>query len=125
MKIEGGAGGLYCRIVARRVGQGRDREGFANARAIQNALSRITERQSQRLKLERRKKGKKVDDMLFTKEDLIGPEPSQALETSAAWNKLKALIGLDSVKKTIEALLDSVSITTSGNFRRSRLLSLH
>jgi SpoVK/Ycf46/Vps4 family AAA+-type ATPase len=108
MKVEGGFGGLYCRIVARRVGRGRGHEGFANARAIENTRSRIADRQSKRLKQERKGQGSRVDDFLLTKEDLIGAEPSQVLETSSAWRKLKATIGLDSVKKTIEALLESI-----------------
>ncbi|OKL58227.1 hypothetical protein UA08_06552 [Talaromyces atroroseus] len=108
MKVEAGFGGLYCRIVARRVGQGRGREGFANARAVENAMARISDRQSRRLKRERRSRGSKVDDFLLTKEDLIGPEPSQALENSSAWQKLKQMIGLESVKNTVKALLDSV-----------------
>lgn len=44
----------------------------------------------------------------MTKEDLIGPEPSQALESSSAWQKLKSMIGLGSVKTTVQSLLDSI-----------------
>jgi flagellar biosynthesis GTPase FlhF len=108
MKVEGGFGGLYCRIVARRIGRGRGREGFANARAVENAMARISDRQSKRLKRERRSRSSKVDDFLLTKEDLIGSEPSQALGNSSAWQKLKQMIGLESVKNTVKALLDSV-----------------
>ncbi|KAJ9255512.1 hypothetical protein DTO212C5_9142 [Paecilomyces variotii] len=108
MKVEDGLRGLYSRIVARRIGRGRGREGFANARAIENARSRIAERQSERLKHERRNRGSQPDEFLLTKEDLIGPEPSQALESSSAWQKLKSMIGLDSVKKDIQSLLDSI-----------------
>ncbi|OJJ44977.1 hypothetical protein ASPZODRAFT_70336 [Penicilliopsis zonata CBS 506.65] len=108
MKAEDGMGGLYCRIVARRIGRGRGREGFGNARAVENTRARISERQAKRLALERRTKGGSVDDLLFTKEDLIGPEPSQALEDCSAWEKLQSMIGLDAVKKTIKALLDSI-----------------
>lgn len=108
MKVEGGHGGLYCRIVARRVGRGRGREGFANARAIENAFAKVLERQSARLKRERRSLKSRVDDFLLTKEDLVGPEPSAALQSSSAWKKLKSMIGLESVKSTVEALLDSI-----------------
>lgn len=108
MKVEGGMGGLYCRIVARRVGRGRGHEGFGNARAVENAFTRIADRQSKRLAKERRTQDGSVDDMLFTKEDLIGPEPSHALQSSTAWKKLEAMIGLDAVKKTVKALLDSI-----------------
>lgn len=107
MKLEGGTGGLYSRIVARRVGRGRGKEGLADARAVENAFFRISERQAKRISRERRSKST-VDDMLLTKEDLIGPEPSQALGNCPAWQKLQDMIGLQSVKDTITALLDSI-----------------
>ena len=107
MKIEGGMDGLYSRIVARRVGRGRGKEGFANARAVENAFSRISERQANRISRERRSQNS-VDDMLLTKEDLIGPEPSQALQHCVYWQELQEMIGLQSVKDTVQALLDSI-----------------
>ncbi|KAF9871866.1 hypothetical protein CkaCkLH20_10800 [Colletotrichum karsti] len=50
----------------------------------------------------------KVDPLFFTKEDLIGPEPASALSKSEAWNKLRSLIGLFSVKESVKALIDSI-----------------
>lgn len=108
MKVEDNLGGLYCRIVARRVGMGRGREGFANARAVENAMSKISERQAARLSRERRQGGGKIDDFFLSKEDMIGPDPSQALKSSSAWQKLQSMIGLDVVKKTVEAILDTM-----------------
>lgn len=108
MKVEDNLGGLYCRIVARRVGMGRGREGFANARAVENAMSKISERQAARLSRERRQGGGKIDDFFLSKEDMIGPDPSQALKSSNAWQKLQSMIGLDAVKKTVEAILDTM-----------------
>lgn len=113
MRIEGGMDGLYSRIVARRVGRGRGKEGFANARAVENALLRISERQASRISRERRSQ-RTVDVMLLTKEDLIGHEPSQALNNCSAWQKLQDMIGLQSVKDTIQALLTSIQY----NYRR-------
>lgn len=107
MKVEGGTDGLYSRIVSRRVGRGRGREGFANARAVENVCSRIYDQQATRLKRSRKTQSV-VDDLLLTKEDLIGPEPSQALQSSSAWQELQVMIGLDSVKKTVKAMLDSL-----------------
>jgi hypothetical protein len=46
--------------------------------------------------------------LLLTKEDLIGPEPSEALSKSEAWQKMSKLIGLESVKQAVRSLLDSV-----------------
>ncbi|CAI7659971.1 unnamed protein product [Penicillium viridicatum] len=108
MKVEDNLGGLYCRIVARRVGTGRGREGFANARAVENAMSKISERQAARLSRERRQGGGKIDDFFLSKEDMIGPDPSQALKSSNSWQKLQSMIGLDAVKKTVEAILDTM-----------------
>ncbi|CDM37011.1 hypothetical protein DTO013E5_7175 [Penicillium roqueforti] len=108
MKVEDNLGGLYCRIVARRVGSGRGREGFANARAVENAMAKISERQAVRLSWETRQAASKVDNLFLSKEDMIGPDPSQALKSSNAWQKLQTMIGLDSVKKTVEAILDTM-----------------
>jgi hypothetical protein len=107
MKTEGGLGGLYVRIVARRIGRGRGRDGFGNAREVQNRLAHITERQAKRLRKERRA-GARPDDFLLTKEDLIGPEPSSALKNNAAWIRLQKLIGLTSVKDSVRILLDGM-----------------
>jgi Cdc6-like AAA superfamily ATPase len=108
MKVEGGPRGLYCRIVARRIGRARGKDGFGNARAVENMRSRIAERQANRLREERKKRGNAPDDLLLAKEDLIGVEPARALENCSAWNKLQAMIGLSDVKQTVQALLDSI-----------------
>jgi len=79
MKIEGGLGGLYVRIVSRRIGRGHGRDGFGNARAVHNEFSRIADRQAKRLQQQRRE-GLCSDDMVLTKEDLLGPEPSSVLK---------------------------------------------
>ena len=107
MQLEDGMSGLYARIVARRIGRGRGRDGFGNARDVQNKISQITERQAKRLRKERRA-GAKPDDNLWTKEDLIGPEPSSILKNNPAWKRLQKLIGLASVKQAVQSLLDGI-----------------
>ncbi|KAM3560257.1 hypothetical protein ARSEF4850_003737 [Beauveria asiatica] len=109
MKAEEGLQGLYCRIATCRVGRARGKEGFGNARAVENLLSVIYRRQSDRLRVERRE-GSRPDDLLLTKEDFLGPEPTNALLKSKAWVKLQELIGLDSVKESIKSLVDSVTV---------------
>lgn len=104
---------LYLRVATRRLGLGRGKEGFGNARAVENLLAKIMSRQANRLRKERRK-GVHSDDLLFTMEDLVGPEPSNALTTSKAWAKLQGLIGLKSVKQSVKALVDSLQT----NYRR-------
>ncbi|KAL6872438.1 P-loop containing nucleoside triphosphate hydrolase protein [Trichoderma longibrachiatum] len=108
MEVEDGPDGLYFRIAARRVGQGRGKEGFGNARAMENYLARIEKRQANRIRLERMAK-KKPNDFLFTKEDIIGPEPSLSLQNCPAWKKLNAMIGLKEVKEQVKILLDSLT----------------
>ncbi|KAK4141737.1 helicase required for RNAi-mediated heterochromatin assembly 1 [Dichotomopilus funicola] len=116
MDCEDGFSGLYCRIVARRVGRARGTEGFGNARAMENVLDRIARRQSNRLRRERKKlKGNpdkkqqaNINDFFFTKEDLIGPEPANALTKCNAWKKVQNLVGLGAVKKAVQALVDSI-----------------
>lgn len=78
-----------------------------NGRTIENTLSTVSQRQAVRLARERRA-GEKPDDLLFTKEDLIGPEPTEALAKSKAWQSLQKLIGLSSVKEAVRALVDTV-----------------
>ncbi|KXT02382.1 hypothetical protein AC578_230 [Pseudocercospora eumusae] len=111
MKLEDGADGLYARIVARRIGRGRGKDGFGNAREVENIVAQVGSRQAKRLRRQRAslKKGDALpDDMLFTKEDLIGPEPSNALSGNKAWKKLLQLKGLKMVKDSVQALLDSI-----------------
>ncbi|KAF2085428.1 P-loop containing nucleoside triphosphate hydrolase protein [Saccharata proteae CBS 121410] len=108
MKVEDGVDGLYARIVTRRLGRGRGRDGFGNARALHNVFAKVSERQADRLQRER-VAGKAPDDFLLTKEDLIGPQPTNAIANSAAWKDIQGLIGLASVKKSIQSLLNSIT----------------
>ncbi|KAK5988189.1 NFX1-type zinc finger-containing protein 1 [Cladobotryum mycophilum] len=107
MKIEDGVDGLYFRIASRRVGRSRGKEGFGNARAVENSLANMEKRQANRVRAERRA-GKTPDDFSYTKEDIIGPEPSAALENCKAWQKLNQMIGLNAVKEQAKILLDSL-----------------
>lgn len=109
MKLVDGPRGLYARIVIRRLGRGRGVEGFGNARALQNVSARISERQAARLHRERIA-GQHPDDFLFTVEDLIGPEPSNALAKSVAWRDIQSMIGLKTVKESLQAMVDRIQL---------------
>ncbi|KAK5048890.1 hypothetical protein LTR84_005310 [Exophiala bonariae] len=113
MEIEGGIDSLYTRIVSRRIGRGRERDGFGNARAIHNEFSRIADRQAKRLQQQRRE-GLHPDDMVLKKEDLLGSEPSSVLSDNVALTKLQKLTGLESVKSAVQSLLDTIQF----NYRR-------
>lgn len=107
MKIEEGVTGLYARIAIRRLGRGRGRGAFGNARALENVLAKVLERQAHRVQRERAK-GYQPDDFMLTQDDLIGPEPSRVVTDSAAWKELQHLIGLKAVKDSMQSLLDRV-----------------
>ncbi|KAK4163266.1 cbxX protein [Cladorrhinum sp. PSN259] len=113
MKVEGGMDGLYMRIVVCRLARSRKNRGFGNARAVENLLEAISKRQSGRIKGEKLK-GNSPDPLLLTKEDLIGPEPDLAVAKSRAWADLQKLIGLNSVKESVQSLLRM----TQYNYRR-------
>ena len=107
MKVEDGIRGLYGRIAVRRLGRGRGRAGFGNARALRNLFAKVSERQAARIQLER-KEGSTPDDFLLLKQDLIGPDPSEAIVESTAWRKLQSLIGLAAVKQSIQIFFDMI-----------------
>ena len=108
MKIEGGIRGLYSRIAIRRLGRGRGKEGFGNARALHNMFAKITERQAKRI-TRHRKEGLNPDDFLIAKEDMIGPDPSEAIVKSETWKDLQNLTGLKVVKETVRNLFDLIN----------------
>ena len=107
INIEDGADGLYMRIAVRRLGRGRGRDGFGNARALENMFTQVRERQSDRLTRER-KEGLAPDDYYITKEDLIGPDPSKAILACDAWTNLQQLTGLTSVKDSVRFMIDLI-----------------
>ncbi|GJN72493.1 hypothetical protein PLICBS_006566 [Purpureocillium lilacinum] len=107
MTCEDGHRGLYCRIVARRIGYGRGRDGFGNARAVENIVDIVHKRQGSRLRRER-SSGEHPNDFIFTKEDLIGPAPNEVLANCKAWEKLQGLLGLQAVKEAVQSLMDSI-----------------
>ncbi|XDG04538.1 hypothetical protein ABKA04_004153 [Annulohypoxylon sp. FPYF3050] len=113
MQVEDGMNGLYMRIAIRRLAQTRGSRNFGNARAVQNLLAQISERQAQRLRRERRS-NLQPNYFLFTKEDLIGPDPSTAAKKSEAWAKLQELIGLHQVKDSVQSMIRMMDL----NYRR-------
>ena len=109
MTIENGKDGLYMRVLVRRVGRGRGRPGFGNARAIETTYTKVADRQAIRLTRERRE-GLRPNDFNLCKEDIIGPDPSTALKKSTAWEKLQKMIGLGVVKESLGAMVDRIGL---------------
>ena len=112
MQVEDGLTGLYSRIVTQRLASGRGCRSFGNARALQNMMAKITERQAERISRERRA-GRSPDDFFFTKEDIIGPDPSRAIHNSQAWVELQNLTGLKAIKETVHNIIDMISANYS------------
>jgi Holliday junction resolvasome RuvABC ATP-dependent DNA helicase subunit len=102
-KIEEGESGRLMQIVSRRIGRQRGR-GFGNARTVKNYFEAVLRRQASRLI---RDKGKSLieDKFFINKEDLVGPEPSVAIESCEAYRKLKSMIGLSEVKDSVEQIV--------------------
>jgi hypothetical protein len=101
--VEDGFDRLCLRIAIRRLGRGRG-NAFGNTRAVGNLFRKIRERQADRLTKEQRS-GLSPLDYRFTREDIIGLNPSQALLNCPAWDELQKLTGLTAVKDSIKSML--------------------
>ncbi|KAK4983645.1 hypothetical protein LTR50_007102 [Elasticomyces elasticus] len=121
--IEDGVDGLYMRIAVRRLGRSRGRDGFGNARALENVFARIRERQADRL-ARQRKEGLNPADLHITKEDLIGPDPSEAILTCDAWTRLQKLTGLKSVKNSVRFLIDLIKTNYERELDEKKLIDV-
>ena len=104
--VEGGLDGPYMRTQIRRVARGRGKPGFGNAKAAKGVLSQVQSRQAERLR--RIATPTLLDRLFFSKEDLIGPCPSDAKGKSVAWDGLRALTGLDFVKEAVEIMFSTM-----------------
>ncbi|KAJ8115251.1 hypothetical protein ONZ43_g4711 [Nemania bipapillata] len=101
-KIEGGCKGVYMRAAIRRISQSRGRHGFGNARAVQNYFQRVCLRQASRVG---QLNSPGIEERLyFTKEDILGPRPIDVRAKSKAWAKLKSLVGLNEVKRSVNVM---------------------
>lgn len=123
MTIEDGIDGLFMRIAVRRLGRGRGKDGFGNARALENLFSHIRERQSDRLTRERRDGLSPADDFI-SKEDLIGPDPSKAILQCEAWDKLQKLTGLKAVKESVSVMIDRIKTNYERELQEKPLIEV-
>lgn len=111
MRIQEGLDGLYVRIAIRRLAQARGSRGFGNARAVENLLAKIRQRQARRLTREKNElPSHEPDYLLLTQEDLIGPDPSTMARSCPAWIELQGLIGLEQVKQSAVHLIDKIEL---------------
>lgn len=95
----------YLRIAMRRLERQSNRPGFGNARAVRVLFDRVRVRQARRI-TEENKKGRKPNDFVFTRNDLLGvPLTESQLKNSEAYSRLQKMEGLLPVKEQIDHLI--------------------
>ncbi|RYP32534.1 hypothetical protein DL767_005146 [Monosporascus sp. MG133] len=124
LQVDGGPESPYPLMAARRVGRGRNTDGFGNMHEIALAFEQTLERQAYRLK-QVQLNASGVDDVpttsrlneskaestednskpVLTMEDFMGPEPAELWAESAAWKELDRMAGLEDVKKAVRSLM--------------------
>ena len=105
LRIEGGSAGKYMRVAIRRLGRGRERKGFGNARAVENLLEQINGRFAERLRREKQRNQALLNCFYIRKEDVIGPRPNRhVLEKCDAYQQLQKMTGLQKVKDAIDGI---------------------
>jgi Cdc6-like AAA superfamily ATPase len=105
MRLEMGHNDLFMRVISRRIGRGRGKSEFGNVRDVEAAIKQIQARQASRL-AEKRKAHLEADDFFFSKTDLVGLPPVDALDQSASWTELNKMVGLDAVKQAVRVFVD-------------------
>ena len=94
-----------CGAAARRVGSSRNQKGFGNARTVRSFVEAVVTRQQFRLD-QLQSEGAEISERMrrtIRCIDMLGERPD--LQTSAAFQKLNQMIGLESVKKAVTALM--------------------
>ncbi|KAI0383902.1 P-loop containing nucleoside triphosphate hydrolase protein [Hypomontagnella monticulosa] len=116
LQVDGGPESPYPLMAARRVGRGRNTDGFGNMHEIALAFEQTLERQAYRLKQDKlnapQADGLSIPEptednrqLVLTMEDFMGPEPAEPWAESAAWKELDQMAGLEHVKNTIRSLM--------------------
>eukprot|EP00762_Andalucia_godoyi_P008529 ANDGO_01319.mRNA.1 Protein cfxQ homolog len=103
------------RILSRRVGYLRGREGFGNARAVENAIEKVLQRQSRRI-ISLRSKNEFPDEWFIAMSDVVGIDGPPVLDDIPAWRRLEAMEGLGEVKDAIRGLAREIA----GNYVREQ-----
>lgn len=97
----------WLRVAIRRLGRQRGVSGFGNARAVRNLFDLALKRQSSRISALPHIYQEAANKFLFTQEDLLGPKATmESLQRSEAWKNLRDMVDLESVKRTVEELLN-------------------
>ncbi|KAL7935358.1 P-loop containing nucleoside triphosphate hydrolase protein [Trichoderma chlorosporum] len=126
-KMEEGPLGPYPRILAQRVGRGREEDGFGNVHELRLSFGRILERQSTRIRqrmseIEDSWTEPVPDENLLTGQDIIGPEPEDVRTKSKAWKELQKMAGLEDIKAAVNQLLSRSKINYQREINGMKLL---
>jgi len=114
--VEGDFDGKAAQIVIRRLAARRGPD-FDNAHAVTALIDQVLRRQASRVQQARLASAsaavavtsKSSSDLFqLTFDDVVGPNPFTALETSQAYRQLTAMVGLEHVKKEVEQLIHTV-----------------
>jgi AAA+ superfamily predicted ATPase len=102
-------GANIAKVMSMRIGRGRNKKGFGNAREVRNQLDACIGRQDARfgsMMLQSKDTDfilSSKDMITLTRSDTIGERPD--LENSSILKELDSMIGLDHVKKAVRGLM--------------------
>ncbi|UKZ79626.1 hypothetical protein TrVFT333_007386 [Trichoderma virens FT-333] len=126
-KMEQGPLGPFPRILAQRVGRGREETGFGNVHELRLSYGKILERHSARIRqrlseIEDSWTEPLPDENLLTGQDIIGPEPEDVRTKSKAWKELQKMAGLEDIKTAVNQLLSRSKINYQREINGMKLL---
>ncbi|KAI8628746.1 P-loop containing nucleoside triphosphate hydrolase protein [Xylariaceae sp. FL1651] len=115
--LQKGDPNFLMKVVARRISQGRNREGFGNVRAVESVVAQIHSRLCNRLNRELQSFGsffnasspQVPDFFLLTDDDMLGGGYGPKFN-SKALNQLDEMIGLEEVKKSVRGMIKKINI---------------
>lgn len=111
MKVEGGFDGKYLWAAIRKLGRGRGKHGFGNARAVHTLFQDICGRQARRLEdlpEYMGENGPSSDIFLLTRDDILGHPPPLTVPDTPEWRELKKMPGIDQVKDAVRNIYHSI-----------------
>ena len=124
MKLEGeDADDMYVKILTRRIHRRSGEKSFGNGWEVRKAFMEACRRQITRFR-KARSEGRYLEDWMMTKEDILGLKPSLGPDKSPAWKELQGLVGLDSVKESILAVVNQVNQNYQREMRGDELLPI-
>lgn len=115
----------HTRIAARRARRMRGTSGFENAHGVRNLYEKAFRQQASRV-IRQQKQGLTPDALRLERDDLLGPMYHD-LSSSDALRELAAMQGLESVKASVESLLQLIRTNADREEMELRMhdVSLH